>query len=249
MTPDASTSLQAVSAASAVAERIAAQILDRLDPGARLPSEAELAARFEVGRVTVREALKILAGQGLVSLSRGRRAEVTRPDGALFGAFLRSLLSSDPRAMFDLLQVRRSLEVQAVTLACRNTSRAGLTAVEAALEAMRAAARAMPESGTDEACGRAFDRADVQFHQALALAGGNRVLTYLFEAMERALLEVFEGSRRGEQRTRAAMLSNCDDHAAVLARVRERDERAAAEAMLALIGRAEANLRAAFAAG
>jgi GntR family transcriptional regulator, transcriptional repressor for pyruvate dehydrogenase complex len=151
--------------------------------------------------------------------------------------------------MFDLLQVRRALEVQAVTLACRNASRSGLDAVEAALGAMREAALAMPEDIRDEDCGRRFDRADVRFHQAMALAGGNRVLTYLFEAMESALLEVFEGSRRGQQRARAVMIANVDEHGAVLDHVRAHDERAAAEAMLALIARAESNLRAAFGNG
>jgi DNA-binding FadR family transcriptional regulator len=244
-----SDSPSAVPAAQAVAGLISAEFVGKRELGAQLPSEADLAARFAVSRVTVREALKILAGQGLVSLSRGRRAIVTQPDGAMFGAFLQSLLRSDPRAMFDLLQVRRSLEVQAVTLACRNASRAGLAAVEAALAAMGEAARAMPEDGNDEARGRAFDAADVRFHQAMALAGGNRVLTFLFEAMEGALLDVFEVSRRGEQRHRPAMMANVGDHGAVLDHVRAHDERAAAEAMLALIARAEANLRAAYGNG
>lgn len=245
MLPNPSDSTPSPPAAQSVAELLAAQILGGLDLGDQLPSEADLALRFEVSRVTVREALKILAGQGLVSLARGRRATVTQPDGAMFGAFLRSLIHSDPRAMFDLLQVRRALEVQSVTLACRNSSRAGLAAVEGALAGMRAAAGRMPQDGTDIAAGQEFDRADVKFHQAMALAGGNRVLTFLFEAMERALLEVFEGSRRGQSRTRAAMLANCDDHEGILDLVRSRDERGAAEAMMALIARAETNLRAA----
>jgi DNA-binding FadR family transcriptional regulator len=237
---------QTLPAARSVADLLTAQIVDHLDLGAQLPSEADLAARYEVSRVTVREALKILAGQGLVSLSRGRRAIVTQPDGAMFGAFLRSLIHSDPRSMFDLLQVRRALEVQAVTLACRNASRSGLAAVDATLAAMGEAARAMPADAEDEACGRRFDYADVRFHQAMALAGGNRVLTFLFEAMEGALLEVFAGSRRGQQRSREATIANVGDHRAVLDHVRARDERAAEEAMLMLIARAEANLRAAF---
>lgn len=232
-------------AAQTVAELLSAQIVDEFDLGAQLPSEADLSARFEVSRVTIREALKLLAGQGLVSLSRGKRATVTQPDGAMFGAFLRSLIHSDPRAVFDLAQVRRSLEVQAVTLACRNASRSGLAAVDAALAAMREAARAMPDDRSDTAGGRAFDRADVKFHQAIALAGGNRVLVFLFEAMESALLEGFERSRQSHGRSREVLLSVCDDHAAVLGHVRARDERAAADAVLALIARSEANLRAA----
>lgn len=234
-----------VPAARNVADMLAAQIVEGYELGSQLPSEADLAARFEVSRVTVREALKILAGQGLVSLARGRRATVTQPDGAMFGAFLRSQIHSDPRALFDLAEVRRALEVQAVTLACRNASRSGLSAVEAALAAMRDSAHAMPADRHDETVGRSFDRADVKFHQALALAGGNRVLVFLFEAMESALLEGFERSRIRNARSRDDLIGVCGDHAAVLDHVRARDERAASEAILALIARSEANLRAA----
>lgn len=229
--------------ATSVAERLTRQIARDHRIGGRLPSEAELARQFEVSRVTVREALKLLAGKGMVSLSRGRRAIVTQPDGAMFGAFLGSLIQSDPRALFDLAQVRRSLEVQAVTLACRNASKSGLAAVDAALDAMRAAAD--DEKGNAATGENAFDRADVRFHQALALAGGNRVLTYLFEAMESALLDAFSISRRGANQTRAAMLALCDEHARLLDHVRAHDEKAAADVMIALIAMGESNLRSA----
>lgn len=43
-----------------------------LDPGAQLPSESDLAARFDVGRTTVREALKLLEQDGLVDVRHGR---------------------------------------------------------------------------------------------------------------------------------------------------------------------------------
>jgi len=233
-------------AADSVAALLTSQIIDKVALGAQLPSEATLAARFGVSRVTVREALKILAGQGLVSLARGRRAVVRQPDGAMFGGFLRSLIKSDPRAMFDLLQVRRTLEVQAVTFACRHASRAGLAAIEAALDTMQAVARSMPQDRWDAGIDLAFDKADVRFHQALALAGGNRVLTYLFEAMETSLLEAFIASHRGLRFTRAALLASEVAHRAIFDHIRARDERAACDAMLALLDRAEANLRRTF---
>lgn len=233
-------------AAASVAADLTAQIIDKVARGAQLPSEADLAARFGVSRVTVREALKILAGRGLVSLSRGRRAVVEQPDGAMFGAFLRSLIRSDPRAMFDLLQVRRTLEVQAVTLACRNASRAGLAAIEGALDTMHDLALGMPHDGADPAVDLAFDKADVRFHQALALAGGNRVLTYLFEAMEASLLEAFIASHRGQPITRAERLQSHAEHRAIHEHIRAHDVRAAGDAMLALLDRAEANLRLSF---
>lgn len=237
------------SAAASVADLLTEQIIETLALGAQLPSETDMAARFAVSRVTIREALKILAGRGLVGLSRGRRAVVTQPDGAMFGAFLRSLIRSDPRTLFDLLQVRRSLEFQSVTFACRHASRIGLSGIDAALAAMRDAAQAMPADGSDPDIDLAFDMADVQFHQAIALAGGNRVLTYLFEAMETSLLEFFIASHRGQRNTATVLLASYDTHAQILGHIRARDERAATLAMLALLDRAEANLRRALGSG
>jgi DNA-binding FadR family transcriptional regulator len=228
-------------AAPSVAELLSSQVIERLAIGAQLPSEAELATRFGVSRVTVREALKILAGRGLVSLSRGRRAVVTQPDGAMFGGFLRSLIRSDPRAMFDLLQVRRVMEVQSVQLACRHASRAGLAAVEGPLEAMRLAAEAADEG--DRSAEMAFVAADVRFHQAIALAGGNRVLTFLFEAMEATLMEAFIASQMGQRRSGKRLVEGYETHRDIYEHVRARDERAAAEAMMALLSEAEQHLR------
>jgi GntR family transcriptional regulator, transcriptional repressor for pyruvate dehydrogenase complex len=235
--------LPLASAARSVADLLSEQIIGTLALGAQLPSETDLAVSYAVSRVTIREALKILAGRGLVSLSRGRRAVVTQPDGAMFGAFLRSLIKSDPRSLFDLLQVRRSLEFQSVTFACRNASRIGLSGIEAALNMMRNAAAAMPPDSWEPAIDLEFDQADVQFHQAIALAGGNRVLTYLFEAMETSLLEFFIASHRGQRNSAADLFASYETHAQILEHIRAKDERAATAAMLALLDRAEANLR------
>jgi GntR family transcriptional regulator, transcriptional repressor for pyruvate dehydrogenase complex len=46
--------------------------LGRFDVGTRLPSERELAQQFGVSRTTVREAIRVLAGEGLVDVRRGR---------------------------------------------------------------------------------------------------------------------------------------------------------------------------------
>ena len=237
---------QMASAAASVADALGARIAQGLRPGAQLPSEADMAADFGISRVTLREALKIVSGRGLVSLARGKRAVVTQPDGAMFGAFLSSLIKSDPKNLFDLLQVRRALEVQSVILAVRNASRAGLAAVEAALNAMQAAAGEIDAGGAQRAeAERAFHLADVRFHEALALSGGNRVLTYLFEAMEATLYEAFSTSHRGQLLAGMTMENLCQAHRLVFHHVSAREEKAAVEAMSAILENAEINLRAA----
>ena len=237
------------SASDSIADLFGKQILTALRPGDTLPSEAEIAADFGVSRITIREAMKILSGRGLVSIARGRRAVVTQPDGAVFGAFLASLIKGDPRNLFDLLQVRRSLELQSVMLAARHASRTGLMAIEAALTAMRTAAAEIDAGTGGLQAEAAFHQADVRFHGALALAGGNRVLTYLFEAMEPSLLEAFATSHRGLRLAGERLADLCDAHAAVFTHVAQRDEKSATEAMSAILDNAAANLRTAFGNG
>ena len=113
-------------ATSGVVEGLTRSILADFKPGDRLDSEADLARRFGVSRVTLREALRTLAGKGLVELSRGRRAVVRQPDSSAFGDYLASVIQFDPKGMFDLVEVRLSLEVQSVTLAAQRISRPGL---------------------------------------------------------------------------------------------------------------------------
>ncbi len=57
-------------------EEVSAQIKNLvfqgiLKPGDRLPSETDLAARFNVGRQTIREALRILDLSGFISVQKG----------------------------------------------------------------------------------------------------------------------------------------------------------------------------------
>src|SRR5882724_8386077 len=94
-------------------ERVVAGLADLvvgdLTPGAQLPSEADLAETYGVSRLTVREAVRVLAGRGLLELSRGRRATVREPDGSAFGDFLAAAMRHDTKGLFDLIEVRQAL--------------------------------------------------------------------------------------------------------------------------------------------
>ncbi|OZA11049.1 MAG: hypothetical protein B7Y02_09440, partial [Rhodobacterales bacterium 17-64-5] len=113
----------------------------------------------------------------------------------------------------------------------------------------RAAAAVIDAGAPDTQAERAFHLADVRFHEALALSGGNRVLTYLFEAMEASLFEAFVTSHRGQRLAGQTMANLCQSHALIFQHVSAREEKAAVEAMSAILDNAEANLRAALASG
>lgn len=63
---------------TAIAQTLRAELAGGLyPPGSRLPTEAEMAARFGVNRHTVRQALAALAGEGLIHARRGAGVFVT----------------------------------------------------------------------------------------------------------------------------------------------------------------------------
>lgn len=217
-------------AAQSVADALADLILSELAPGSTLPSEAELASRYDVSRLTIREAEKLLEGRGLLAVARGRKAVVREPDGTAFADFLTSIIRYDSKGLFDLVEVRLSLEVQSATQAAKRATRAGIAAIESELQGMRDALgeRDGPLTGDDELC---FHTHDVGFHEAVALASGNRVLGFLFEAMAQPLREGFFISRRGHEQRGHTMHDTVAAHQRILDCIRAGNGRAAGEAM------------------
>lgn len=241
---DGETRAEQPTAAGAVAEDLAKMILDELAPGSSLPSEAHLAERYDVSRLTIREAVKLLAGRGLVELARGRKALVREPDGAAFTDFLTSIVRYDPKGLYDLVEVRLSLEVQSATLAAKRATRAGVAAIESALDGMTEVLDQADGELTEDQEFR-FHTFDVGFHEAIALASGNRVLGYLFEAMAQPLREGFFISRRGHEQRGHTLQDVLAAHQQILDCIKAGSGRAAADAMRLHLKDTERDIRAA----
>jgi len=231
--------------AETVADSLVAMILGEMSPGARLPSEAELAQRYNVSRLTMREAVKMVAGRGLLEISRGRRAVVREPSSAAFSDFLTSFIQYDPKGLFDIIELRLSLEVQSATLAARRASRPALAAIENALDGMRRAADDMEAGGEQAQCEAVFNDFDIGFHQAIALGSGNRVLIFLFEAMGSPLKESFYISRRGHALRGHGLRDTIADHERILKAISQGNPRKAADAMREHLENTESDIRAA----
>lgn len=231
-------------AAMAVADALAHIILAEMSPGISLPSEADLAARYDVSRLTIREAVKLLEGRGLLAIARGRKAVVRAPDGAAFADFLTSTIRYDPKGLFDLVEVRLSLEVQSATFAAKRATRAGIAAIESELQGMRDTVCPLGHVPTHDQ-ELAFHTHDVGFHAAIALASGNRVLGVLFEAMAQPLREGFFISRRGHEQRGHTMHDTIAAHQKILDCIKDGNSRAAADAMRTHLKDTERDIRAA----
>ena len=142
----------------------------RLTTGDRLPSERELAERFDVGRNAIREAIAVLETVRLVERrpNSGIYLRAMDRDGSLDALVLRADLGVplDEAEVAELIELRRILEVQGTELAGQRRQEDDLARIDAALEAGRRAV----------AAGANFAACDADFHLAVAAATRNSVL-------------------------------------------------------------------------
>lgn len=158
-----------------IAGEIRQAIVDgRLIVDERLPSEAELSERFNVGRSTIREALKRLAAQSLIRTQRGATggAFVNRlsfEDAYPLQITTSTLLLSMNDVRFETAcEARYALERACAALATSRRSADHLAT-------MRAEIHRQAQPGLSD---EAFCASDVTFHRALVDAAGNPVLSY-----------------------------------------------------------------------
>ncbi|MEU0572387.1 GntR family transcriptional regulator [Nonomuraea sp. NPDC005983] len=142
--------------------------------GTKLPGENALAKTLGVGRSTVREALRALAGAGLVQARQGSGVFVVATVPAEdWPARLRRA------AITDVYEVRLIVETQAARLAAARRTDDDVTALESALRARRDAAAG--DTAADDAAGNAaFVDADIALHAMVVAAARNPVLSDLF---------------------------------------------------------------------
>ncbi|MGV2916586.1 FadR/GntR family transcriptional regulator [Streptomyces alfalfae] len=180
---------------SPLVEQAAARLREQISGGhwpvgTKLPGETTLAKELGVGRSTLREALRALAGAGLVRARQGAGVFVTATEPvADWPARLRRA------AVTDVYEVRMLVEVQAARLAALRRTDEDIAAMRAALDGRRAAA------AEDDA---AFVDADIALHAAIVAAARNPVLDDLFAefmpALRQGLVDLLElTGLRGEE--------------------------------------------------
>ncbi|ECU9385485.1 TPA: transcriptional regulator NanR [Salmonella enterica subsp. diarizonae serovar 61:l,v:z35] len=144
----------------------------------QLPSERELMAFFNVGRPSVREALAALKRKGLVQISNGERARVSRPSADTIINELSGIAKdflSHPGGISHFEQLRLFFESSLVRYAAEHATEEQISLLVKALEHNS-------QSLDDNAL---FIRSDVDFHRVLSEIPGNPI----FNAIHVALLD------------------------------------------------------------
>jgi DNA-binding GntR family transcriptional regulator len=185
---------------SRLLDRLRESIEEEIATGKLLPGchldETELARRFNVSRTPVREALKLLLGEGLVERRPGRGAVVAR---------------IAPQRLIEMFEVMAELEAMCANLAARRMSDEEFAAIEKAHAACGGAVAAHDAD--------AYFYANEGFHFALYAASHNGFLFEQAAALQRKLRPY----RRLQLRVRNRIQRSFEEHQAIVDALRDGD--------------------------
>lgn len=154
----------------------------QLKPGSKLPPERELSIRFNTNRNTLREALRILQSQNLISVKQGAGVEVMdfRKSGeiALLSEFVKDGVYSpvSPKILEEILEFRRNLLVEIIP-----SSLYLLT--EEHLKILRKLTKRMEENRKTPSAYKKIFELDAEFFRVLIEASGKILYVWLYNSM------------------------------------------------------------------
>ena len=203
-----------------VVERIK-ELLERgeLKAGSRLPPERELAEMFSISRPSLRTALKALSVMGIIRAKPGAGTYIADALPEIFNEPMRFMTLIHNTGAEELFEARRMIESGLVGLAAERATASDLAALAAEVEGMRRAI-GDPEQ---------FLQHDIAFHQAVARASGNRVMSVVMDTVALLLYQIrrqtiarandfaeaidwhqriFEAVRRGDQERAKVLMSD-----------------------------------------
>jgi GntR family transcriptional repressor for pyruvate dehydrogenase complex len=190
-----------------------------LRPGDRLPPERDLAKLLGVSRPTLRAGIHSLAAVGVLQSRQGAGTFVVKADGppSLDSSPLRLMASLHGFTPAEMFEARRSLEMAIAGLAAERATGDQMASLAEEIAGMYASLDD-PEQ---------FLVHDMRFHQTVAAASGNRILTSLMNMVATILFDV-----RSKTVKRARDLKeSAEMHRHVYRAIRERNPEAARSAM------------------
>lgn len=138
-------------------------------PGDKLPTEAELSELLQVGRNTLREALRLLVSRNIVVIRQGSGTFLSEKQGVADDPFGFSLTEDQEKLTRDLIQVRIMLEPPIAALAAQNADKDDIKKLEQSLEEVEALIFKRQD----------YAKADIRFHEQIAQCSHNSVMSNL----------------------------------------------------------------------
>lgn len=191
-------------------------VTSNLKPGDKLPTEAEFSEQFDVGRSTIREALKGLEVKGLI-IRNNEGSFVSETVNQCLLEPLTLLVNMQIGSVEDLLEIREIIELGAIRIAA-------LKITEEELLELEHLNWQLQEPGADS---YTMQVRDIEFHHAIAASTGNTVLVELLDAMRKVI------ALRVEDAWASHMVIHdmCADHREIINALRTHDGEKAYQVM------------------
>jgi GntR family transcriptional repressor for pyruvate dehydrogenase complex len=183
-----------------------------LRPGDLLPSERELAERFQVSRASIREALTALQVMGLLERSRTGGGLAARGNHVWFTIAPLSSFLATRSHIIEQIEVRRMIEPEMARLAAERAAPGDIERMEQCLQEMEA----------DIGAGGIGSEADAAFHASVAATTNNELLTRIVQLIGDAIRE-----QRETLQTPEGARESLDEHHVILDAIRRGDGEAA----------------------
>lgn len=206
----------------------------QVKPGEKLDSVQQLAENFQVGRSAIREALTSLRAMGLIEMKQGEGTYVNEFETDQITFPLSTAILMNKEDIAQLLEVRKIIESGTASAAAKKRTNQHLTLMEKALEDMKGAKG-------DETLG---EKADLQFHFALADAAQNPLLLSLMNHVSGLMGETMKETRRVWLFSKETTMERLyEEHKDIYEAIKEQDEEKARKFMLVHLENVEAILQ------
>lgn len=174
------TSLKAGSVVDQLIERITDAIIQKeLLPGERLPSETELTEMFQVGKSSVREAIKVLQALGILEVHRGDGTFISpNTKGAKLNPTLYQMMM-ESSSIEKLYELREIFEPAYTLLAMKNATPEDIENIRQAKDRFEELTAEQKQTGQD----------DIEFHRNILLATHNPYVIRIGEMILKLLTE------------------------------------------------------------
>lgn len=148
-----------------------------VEPGQKIPNEFELAEMFDVGRSTIREAVKGLVSRGILEVRRGSGTYVISTNSSAEDPLGLGKIEDKYKMALDLFEVRLMIEPEIAALACKNAS----------AEELKQLKKLCDETEQLYRDGRNHISKDIEFHTHIARCSKNQVVETLVPVINTAV--------------------------------------------------------------
>jgi GntR family transcriptional repressor for pyruvate dehydrogenase complex len=207
-------------------------VTNKMASGDRFPSEREMAEIFGVSRSAVREAMSAMENVGLIEIRHGSGVYLKDVNEKAWLEPMATMLFARKENLVGLLELRMGLESEAAALAALRAGPDDYFALEEALQLMD---WEIKEGGVP-------NKADFQFHFALAVAAGNSFFTTVLQVVREAFqqgLQTSHGILKQDPERRRVVLA---EHRAIFDAIKKGDPEEARLALRTHLGKVKEKL-------